>query len=111
MSTDLESFLEHMDHVIGKKEMITQYLQTPFSSDYLVIESEHQAHFLELYQTISAFLLHLPTTLATMEWASKFSLTGSQLERKLWSLSAFLAKCQRYGDALNHSNSLVKELM
>jgi hypothetical protein len=100
-----------MDQMISKKDLITTYLQTPFSSDYIVVEADHQAQFLELYQVISSFLLHLPSTLGVMEWASKFSLTESQLERKLWSLSTFLAKCQRYGDALNHINGLTKELM
>lgn len=111
MSADLDAFLGHMESVLEKKEILAKYLQTPFSSDYLVVEADNQEQFVELYQSISSFLLHLPSTLAVMEWASKFTLSESQLERKLWALCSFLAKCQRYYDALNHMESLTKELI
>lgn len=100
-----------MDSVLEKKDILTNYLQTPISSDCLIVEAEHQAEFRQLYQSVSSSLVQLPNTFSILEWAAKFSLADSQLDRKLWSLCTLLAKCQRYHEALNVHSGMIKELL
>lgn len=107
----LGAFLDHMDVVIEKRERLTNYLQTPFSSDYLLVEADYQPKFLEFFLSVSELLLHMPNTLTAMEWASHFEISDPLLERKLWSLCAVIAKCQRYHKALANMGELFQELI
>lgn len=111
MNVNLEEFLAHVSTLLEKKEHITNYLQTPFSSDYLLVEAEHQSNFLQLFRDVSQFILGLPTTISAIEWAANLHIGESQLDRKLWSLCALLAKCQRYHDAVNQWSELYRELL
>jgi len=111
MSVNMRLFLDHVEEVLEKKEVVMNYLQTPFSSDHLLVEASHQCDLLELLQSISGFLDQAPATLSTMDWASQFKASDAQLDRKLWSLSSVTARCQRYHDALNRLTKLYRELV
>lgn len=102
--------MDHVSLVIDKKDVVTSYMQTPFSADFLPVEAGHHADFLELFREMSHFLLGFHNTLTSMEWASHFNSAESQLDRKLWSLCSQLAKCQRYHDALSQWEELYRDL-
>lgn len=111
MSVNMGQFLDHVEQVLEKKELVTSYLQTPFSSDHLLVEAGHQSNMLQLLQSVSSFLEQSPATLKTMDWAFQFKSTDAQLERKLWTLSSVAARCQRYHDALARMVELYRELL
>lgn len=107
---NLEEYLDHVALVLEKKEMITAYLQAPFSAEHLSVEAGHHGNFLELFKDMSHFLLSFHNTLTSMEWTSHFDIAESQLDRKLWSVCSLLAKCQRYHDVLRQREDLYREL-
>lgn len=107
----MTQFLDHVEQVLEKKEMVTNYLQTPFSSDHLLVEAGHQSNLLQLLHSIACFLEQSPAMLNTMDWAYQFKSTDAVLDRKMWTLCSVSARCQRYHDALSRMVELYRELL
>jgi hypothetical protein len=105
MNALLAELTSHLERVVEQKDVLVGYLQQPFTGDSLAVEYESQRfvqqtvalifepssdhcrsrfdcrHFQMLFKTMADEISALPTRIAAIEWATKFSLQDGLLVR------------------------------
>eukprot|EP00029_Vermamoeba_vermiformis_P000545 TRINITY_DN10669_c0_g1_i1.p1 TRINITY_DN10669_c0_g1~~TRINITY_DN10669_c0_g1_i1.p1 ORF type:complete len:187 (-),score=30.94 TRINITY_DN10669_c0_g1_i1:51-611(-) len=106
----LKTLSTHLNNILKNKDVLISYLQQPFAGDFVVVEADNQQHVYELFVQMGDGIRNLSKHLALIDWASSFNLNDGVLERTLNSLTAFLAKCQRYSESLQQMKQTVLSL-
>jgi len=107
----LGALCSHLEKVIENKAALLSHLQCPFVvGDFIVVEAKHQRELHDLFFKMVGDIAAVEGSLESICWAKQFSLDDGVLAHKLNAMSSFMAKCQRFYEALSSIRQAVEQM-
>eukprot|EP01091_Cochliopodium_minus_P016786 TRINITY_DN6389_c0_g1_i2.p1 TRINITY_DN6389_c0_g1~~TRINITY_DN6389_c0_g1_i2.p1 ORF type:complete len:146 (-),score=28.28 TRINITY_DN6389_c0_g1_i2:150-587(-) len=72
----LKNFIEHINNLIESKDMLSNYIQQPFTEEenYLPIEPKYQKKFVSLFQHFSQQINNMNMNVESLKWIHSHTL-------------------------------------